>query len=117
MRRRQENEAGPDPGKREGWQQRAVSGINKSRYSKQQVQAGMTFWITVRRAASRRGLSLPAYMRRASAAFAAHDLGEDFKEILSDSAHPDWVNRKDPQTGHWIKTFDDGEGYGSWEVK
>ena len=117
MRKPQKNRPVIDPGKREGWEKRAVSGINKLKYSKQQIRAGMTFWIAVRRAAAGRGISTPAYMRRAAAAFAAHDLGESFKEILSDSAHPDWVNRKDPLTGHWIKTFDDGEGYGSWEVK
>lgn len=117
MRRRQENTAGPDPGKREGWERRAVQGVNKVKYSDTKVQGGFKFWLAARRAAKMRGLSLSAYMRRSTAAFAAHDLGEDFKEILSDSAHPDWVNRKDPRTHYWLQTLDDGEGYGTWEVK
>lgn len=117
MRKRQENAAGPDPGKREGWEKRAVQGVNKRKYSKMQVQGGLKFMLALRRAARLRGLSPPAYMRRATAAFVATDLGESSKEILSDSPHPDWVNRKDPANKYWVQTLDDGEGYGSWDVK
>lgn len=104
-----------DPGKREGWQQRAVQGIDK-RYANFYLRAGDKWFSGVRRAARTRGMSASAYIRRAVAAFAAHDLGEEMADIVSDSPMVQW-RTKTENGQHFAMGHDDGEGYGSWDVK
>lgn len=111
---------GHDPGKRTGWEYRAVSGINKTPYTRGYYQAGMSFFSALRQAADRRGITASAYLRRAVAAFAAKDLGIPFEEIVKDSPSPDWNDKRHDYKGKknvWRKEFDDGTGYGTWEVK
>jgi hypothetical protein len=121
--RRGQPSLGHDPGKRGGWEYRAIHGINKdTSYTRAHYQAGTTFFSALRRAAKHRGMSASAYLRRAVAAFAAEDLGIPFEEILKDSPSPGWsTNRQDlpreRKTQVFRKEFDNGEGYGSWEVK
>lgn len=109
-----------DPGKRGGWEHRAVHGINKGSYTRGYYQAGLTFFSALRQASRIRGISSSAYLRRAVAAFAAHDLGVSFEDILKDSPSPDWNDNRG-EVGNkkqvWVKVFDDGSGYGTWEVK
>lgn len=106
-----------DPGKRPGWEYRAVKGINREAFTRGYYQAGLTFFTALRQAANSRGMTTSAYLRRAVAAFAAKDLGVDFEDILKDSPAPDLTRGRDPETGTWTRRMDDGTGYGSWEVK
>lgn len=109
-----------DPGKRTGWEYRAVHGIDKPDYTRGYYQAGLTFFSALRQAARVRGISGGAYLRRAVAAFAAHDLGVEFEDILKDSPSPDWNNHRGEVNGKkqvWVREYDDGSGYGTWEVK
>lgn len=104
-----------DPGKREGWQNRAVEGINK-RYANFYLRAGTLWFSAVRRAARTRNMSASAYIRRAVAAFAAHDLGERMEDIVSDSPMVQW-RMKDADNNRFATGHDDGQGYGPWDVK
>jgi hypothetical protein len=111
-----------DPGKRTGWEYRAVAGIDKPDYTRGYFQAGLSFFSALRRAAKHRDISANAYLRRAVAAFAAKDLGIPFEEILKDSPSPRWVNHRQDvprsrKTQTFRREFDDGQGFGSWEVK
>jgi hypothetical protein len=121
--RRGQPSLGHDPGKRAGWEYRAIHGINKeTAYTRGYYQAGLSFFSALRRAADHRGISASAYLRRAVAAFAAKDLGIPFEGILKDSPSPGWsTHRQDlprqRKTQVFRKEFDDGTGYGSWEVK
>lgn len=83
----------------------------------------------LRQAAKERGMSKASYVRRALAAFVAHDTGEDFRKILQECppvAPWDQRNRaglsvmrarRGQPVDDWYKPHDDGEGYGTWEVK
>lgn len=115
--RRGQPSLGHDPGKRTGWQYRAVAGINKPDYTRGYYQAGMSFFSALRRAAKKRGISGGAYLRRAVAAFASRDLGIPFEEILKDSPSASWDRKRDEKTGTWYREFDDGTGFGTWDVK
>lgn len=112
-----------DPGKRGGWEYRAVHGVNKIPYSRGYYQAGISWFIAARRAAKSRNMSVSAYLRRAVAAFAARDLDMDFAAILKDSPSPGHLTVRqhnkpgETQKQVWAKEFDDGTGFGSWEVK
>ena len=106
-----------DPGKRGGWEYRAVAGINKPDYTRGYYQAGLAFFAALRQAARVRGISGGADLRRAVAAFAAKDLGVPFEDILADSPSPHWNKHRSAQTGTWYREFDDGTEFGSWEVK
>jgi hypothetical protein len=106
-----------DPGKRGGWEYRAVAGINKPDYTRGYFQAGLSFFSALRKAARLRGISGNAYLRRAVAAFAARDLGIPFEDILQDSPAASWDRHRDEETGTWYREFDDGQGFGTWEVK
>lgn len=109
-----------DPGKRGGWEYRAVRGINKEVYTRGYYQAGAAFFVALRQAARSRGIGVGAYTRRAVAAFAAHDLGVSFEDVLKDSPSPDWSKHRGEMPGKkqiFVKVYDDGSGYGAWEVK
>lgn len=106
-----------DPGKRTGWEYRAVAGIDKPDYTRGYYQAGLTFFTALRQAARVRGISGGAYLRRAVAAFVAKDLGVDFEDVLRDSPSPHWNKHRSVKTGTWYREYDDGKGFGSWEVK
>lgn len=80
------------------------------------IQLGMALNSALNRAAHKRGMSRVGYIRRAVAAFAANDLGEDFKEILLDSPSID-PYRGGTAGGKRVKgSHDDGEGYGDWKI-
>lgn len=109
-----------DPGKRTGWEYRAVAGIEKPDYTRGYYQAGRTFFAGLRQASRMRGISAGAYLRRAVAAFVAHDLGVDFEDILKDSPSPKWNDNRGEVKGKknvWVREYDDGTGYGTWVVK
>lgn len=67
------------------------------------------------RAARQRGLSLSSYVRRATLAFVALDLGLDQVDLFKlDAALSPFGQGGNP----WSREFDlDGEIYGSWEVE
>lgn len=118
--RRGQPSLGHDPGKRTGWEYRAVSGIDKPDYTRGYYQAGATFFALMRRAAKQRGISGNAYLRRAVAAFIAKDLGVTFEEVLKDSPSPYWHDNRGEHKGKknvWRRQFDDGTGFGTWVAK
>ena len=115
--RRGQPSLGHDPGKRTGWEYRAVSGIDKPDYARGYYQAGATFFTLMRRAAKHRGISGGAYLRRAVAAFIARDLDLTLAEVLKDSPSASWEKHRDEKTGTWRREFDDGTGFGTWEAK
>lgn len=62
-------------------------------------------------AARRRGMSVAAYTRRASLAFAAHDLGLDLRQLLEDE--PVTRGRFDGFAGD---RAEQGQGHGDWVI-
>lgn len=72
----------------------------------------------LRRAAEKRGISLSGYIRRATMAFVARDLGLPARDLFELDAAPvpfDQTRRNWPR-GHVPKDLD-GEMYGTWETK
>lgn len=65
------------------------------------------------RAARRRGISKMSYMRRAVAAFIAHDLELDWKLVVKEfpAARP-----FEGKATAGVDAFDSGEGYGDWRL-
>lgn len=118
----------------DGWQERAVQGLN-SVESNTKEPNGLTrlssqvhwkFLALVRLAARTRGISVSGYIRRAVAAFVAHDLQMEFGQVTQFSPGPNTFGQKgsahrgkDPEK---YQDFlgknlpDDGVGYGKWEV-
>lgn len=74
------------------------------------------FRVLLDAAASRRGMSLAGYCRRAVAAMIAHDFGLEPGQVMMHSARPTEY-RADAGHGRAIKTNDDGTGYGPWRIE
>jgi hypothetical protein len=72
-------------------------------------------YLIVLRAAKRRGLSKSAYVRRAAAAMAAHDLGLDYYQVMRGErgTMPWGVRGGRPEDQAESK---DGLGYGVWSI-
>jgi hypothetical protein len=85
--------------KRHKWRQAEMSRF--------QMTVGPRYTTLLADAAAHRGLSTTSYIRRAVAAFIAHDLGMEFTEVVADTPHV-----QGPSHGKW----DDGTGYGQWRV-
>jgi hypothetical protein len=66
-------------------------------------------------AASRRGMGMAAYLRRAAAAFIAHDLGIPFTEVVKHGAQPD--PRGTSGGTRLAHSYDDGRGMGPWLIE
>jgi hypothetical protein len=72
-------------------------------------------YLVVTRAAKKRGISKSAYVRRAAAAMAAHDLGLDYYQVMKGErgTMPYGVRGgKADETGKSL----DGLGYGVWSI-
>lgn len=65
-------------------------------------------------ATRKRGLPLASYLRRAVAAFIAHDLGIPFADVVAHTPYP----REMFATGKesFAGKHDDGKGWGDWEI-
>jgi hypothetical protein len=74
------------------------------------------FRVMLNEAADRRDISLNAYIRRATAAFIAHDLGMPFTEVVRHTAKPKARN-PEQMTFPDGRTFDDGLGMGPWLIE
>jgi hypothetical protein len=73
------------------------------------------FRVYLDEAARRRGMAMSAYIRRATAAFMAHDLGVPFTEIVKHTAQPATAdNKSKPGTP---RSHDDGRGMGPWLIE
>lgn len=120
-----------------GWQDRVTTAVQDNERTKADRRgAGMRNWnarLTVvtdvelrpllRQAANARGISVTGYVRRATAAFIAADLGVPFAEVCAHMPRPGPAlgtmrglppeQRPLHNPGRWI---DDGAGYGAWEV-
>ena len=104
------------------WMENAIARVRarqrKSRGSEKRKNGTYIFYddpfrVLLNEAAERRGMGVTAYVRRACAAFIAHDLGIAFTEVVKHTAKP-----ADPKgtTGKRFKTFDDGRGMGPWLI-
>ena len=83
------------------------------------IQIGMNLNNAIARAAEKRNMSRLGYMRRAIAAFCAHDLDEDFAVLLENSPRIQDFNRRvtgvdRPEDG--IPKGDDAQGFGPWRI-
>lgn len=108
-----------------GWQDRVIENLASKekflgpaadpKYPRFYIHAGQTLTALMPLAAERRGLSKSTYIRRAIAAFVAHDLEQDFAEVLKDG--PSLV-RYAHRSGYGAKRrVDDGKGHGPWEIE
>lgn len=128
---------GDAAGGRPGWEDRLLTLVDDNERQKAERRgAGMRNWnarLTVvsdiklrpllRAAANARGISVTGYVRRATAAFIAADLGVPFAEVCSFMPRPSPATgnmrglppeqRPVNNPGRWI---DDGRGFGPWEV-
>lgn len=70
------------------------------------------YWDLLRQAVKKRGITRVSYLRRAVAAFIAHDLDLPLEQVLTHTPQviPPRVVPTDP-------THDDGTGYGLWRIK
>jgi len=85
----------------------------KSRKSGTWVYYDPPFRVLLDEAAKRRGIGMAGYIRRAVAAFIAHDLGLSFTEVTGHLAKPKHVDERVPPG----KINDDGKGYGAWLIQ
>lgn len=72
----------------------------------------------IKRAAAMRGCTTTTYVRRALAAFLAHDLGMRLTDVTR--TFPAAVQsgmRNTPGLAKGQRSEDDGEGYGSWRIE
>lgn len=75
------------------------------------------FRVYLDEAAKRRGMAMSAYIRRATAAFIAHDLGVPFTEIVKHTAQPAAEGGKPRKVGITERSHDDGRGMGPWLIE
>ena len=73
------------------------------------------FRVYLDEAAKRRGMAMSAYIRRATAAFLAHDLGVPFTEIVKHTAKPA-AEGESRKVGITERSYDDGRGMGPWLI-
>lgn len=73
------------------------------------------FRVLLNEAAERRGIAMTAYVRRAAAAFIAHDLGMPFTEVVRHMAQPKvpGAEGKFPEG----RSHDNGRGMGPWLIE
>lgn len=109
-----------------GWETRAleaVKGRQKNSHRNNERQDGMilTFDIEckvlVDEAASRRGISMAGYGRRALAAFLAYDLGLPLEEVLQYMSKPTPYRQYGAHGRPLVRINDDGNDYGKWVIK
>jgi hypothetical protein len=119
------NLAGVSDPSEEGWQERALARVKaRQKQSKRHTERAdcvkvvfdPPFRALLDEAASRRGLSMAGYCRRAIAAFVAHDLGLKPAEAARYMPVPT-IYRAVGGVGNIIKTEDDLKGYGKWVIR
>ena len=107
------------------WMENAIARVRarqkKTRVSTQRnnptcISYDDPFRVLLNEAADRRDISLSAYIRRATAAFIAHDLGMPFTEVVRHTAKP---KARNPEQMSFPdgRTFDDGCGMGPWLIE
>lgn len=124
------NIAGASAQSKPGWQERLVQMVqdadtgsarsrNSLRRGKLYAQCDPEMLVLTTEAARLRGMTTAAYIRRAVAAFIAHDLEMPFEEVTKYAPMPLPFGKKsaDLSPGKTRRTTDDGTGFGSWEVK
>lgn len=116
------------------WRDKTLTRVNASQEEVQKrkkknrpgqvlFEVELPFLTLLRAAADARGMSSTGYARRAIAAFISKDLDIPFPEITKHFSSPFKAGEMLRRTNEKGvrekigKTFDDGEGYGSWEVK
>jgi hypothetical protein len=85
----------------------------KSRKSGTWIYYDVPFRVLLDEAAKRRGIGMTGYVRRATAAFIAKDLGMAFTEVIRHTAKPKGIDERVPQT----PVPDNGQGYGAWLIQ
>lgn len=113
-----------DPPSVPGWQDKIADAVwadeePRRNHTPMQVNMGMPLRVLVRECAERRGMSSVAFMRRATAAFIAADLGMSLDAVCAfcppvapDRSH----GRRGKEPGTHGPGMDDGVGYGHWHV-
>jgi hypothetical protein len=94
--------------------QKKVSRITTVRKNGTYIFYDDPFRVLLDEAAKRRGMGMTAYVRRAAAAFIAHDLGVPFTEVVRHSAKPQSVAERRVSS---VRTHDDGLGMGPWLIE
>lgn len=121
----QEDYTGTDQTYVEGWQERALGRVrSRQRLSSRSAQRKHGIYIfmddemkvLIDEAAHRRGISMSGFVRRATAALVAHDLGLDFKDVVKYSAKPNDYEQKRLGNGARPSRQDDGEDFGQWNI-
>jgi hypothetical protein len=85
----------------------------KSRKSGTWIYYDPPFRVLLDEAAKRRGIGMTGYVRSATAAFIAKDLGMAFTEVIRHTAKPKGTEERVPQT----PVPDNGQGYGAWLIE
>lgn len=105
-----------------GWQDRVMEGVRNRKPNRYRAKHRHTLDMSygqrdlLAQAAEQRGMVASAYVRRALAAFLAHDLDMDFADVVKEWGYP-------LPFGHMAGTTfvkpssDDGTGYGKWQIE
>lgn len=110
---------------KEGWQERALGRVRsrqKTNYRNTSRKNGLyifiddEFKVLLDEAAHRRDISLNGYVRRATAAMIAHDLGVPFEGVCQHMAPPVTYQRKVGPGWNKVMRGDDGKGFGRWLI-
>jgi len=80
------------------------------------IQYDDPFRVLLNEAANRRDMGVTAYIRRATAAFIAHDLGMPFTEVVRHTAKPKPRNPQEMKFPEGL-SYDDGRGMGPWLIE
>lgn len=107
-----------DPGYKPDWRNRAKkTSSNKSLQVRLAFRTTGEFVTLLAKAANRRGMTSAGYARRAVAAFIAQDLQMPFEDVCAHFPHAGNFQFPPDGGGKRPRTWDDGQGYGNWEVK
>lgn len=123
---------GDADGGREGWEDRVKTKIHEQTAAQKAKQrrywdSSLVIWFQlpwrtlVRQAADRRGMSVSGYIRRATSAYIARDLGLSMEEVVEHTPHPAPRGSVMRETGdkHPLargRLKDDGTGFGDWPL-
>lgn len=108
---------------KEGWQEEAIARVRDRQHENRrhnERSSGLYLFFDdpfreyLDAAAVERNISLTGYLRRAAAAFIAHDLGLPLQEVAQHAARPAAYGSSGG--GRQKRTHDDGLGFGVWDI-
>jgi hypothetical protein len=113
-----------DRGEDPEWMENAIARVRarqkKNKTSEKRRNGTYIFYddpyrVLLNEAAARRGMGVTAYVRRAAAAFIAHDLGVPFTEVVRHTSKP--IPDGDSSLAPRTVSYDDGRGMGPWLIE